>query len=87
MSQATVNDEYALHEEEDAAGECEDTKSSSEYIFDNPMLENELSKQWDSMANFANSHSPQKEAFASSNTKNDNDPNEADSKLGCTVCE
>lgn len=73
LSQATVNDEYA-HEEEDAAGECKDNKSSSECIFDNPILENEMSIEWDSLANYANSRSPQK----FSNTKTDQ--NEADSK-------
>ena len=84
LSQTTVNDEYALHEE-DGAGECKDTKSSSECmsIFDNPMLENEMNTEWDSIANYANSRSPQKEAFASSNTNNDQ--NEADSKPAANI--
>lgn len=75
LSQATVNDndEYALHEE-DGAGDCKDIQSS-----ECTYVDNELSTEWDSMANYANSRSPQKEAFASSNTKND-DQNEADSK-------
>eukprot|EP00985_Skeletonema_marinoi_P020710 scaffold12372_cov105-Skeletonema_marinoi.AAC.2 len=69
LSQTTVNDEYEFHEEA-SADECKDANTTSEStcIYDNPLLDNELSNEWNSIAQYANSRSPQKEAFVSNNT-------------------
>mmetsp|Transcript_6848 Transcript_6848/g.10223 ORF Transcript_6848/g.10223 Transcript_6848/m.10223 type:complete len:179 (+) Transcript_6848:96-632(+) len=78
LSQTTVNDEYEL-QAGDGADESKDANTSSEStcIYDNPMLDNELSIEWNSIAEYANSRSPQKEAFVSNNS---NDINVADAK-------
>jgi hypothetical protein len=81
LSQTTVNDniEYGLHED-DGAEESKDTKSpESTSMYDNPILDNELSEEWISMTNYANSRSPQKEAFSSKNANHY--PTVAEAKL------
>ena len=82
LSQTTVNDEYGLDEED--ADECKNTKSSSEdtSMYDDPMFDKELSNEWSSIADYANSRSPQKEAFASKKTIDQNVADEKKKRTG-----